>query len=123
MFHDCPSKHEQIEATRASIAKWEKNRDESNPLAIRLGWSQCPLCRLTNANCSKCPVRRISGESGCAQTPYRAASEALDYWKQAHNNAESPEMQANRRSRWQYFAQEEVSFLEIVLMGLEEGSI
>ena len=120
---DQPTKQEQIEATRASIAKWEQNRDESDPNAIVLGAGACPLCILTNVNCTKCPIPRFVKVSGCADTPYRAAAKALSHWKCSYNTIEPQEVQIIERRRWQHFAQEEVSFLEIVLMGLEEGSI
>ena len=120
---DQPTKQEQIEATRASIAKWEQNRDESDPNAIVLGAGACPLCILTNVNCTKCPIPRFVEVSGCAATPYRAAAEALSHWKRAHNSHVILAIQTSERHKWQHLAQEEVTFLEIILMGLEEGSI
>lgn len=95
----------------ASIKKWEKNAEATNPKNYKIGWKDCPLCVLfiDSLNCEGCLVKKKTGMGGCNNTPYYDAAYELNMWFDGSNGDSAREA-----------AKEEVEFLESLL---PEGKI
>jgi len=72
-------KREAAEALWASAEAWHNKLSEPNPNKISAGTNECPCCRLFfSAKCQGCPIAEAAGAVCCEDTPYPAASSALD---------------------------------------------
>lgn len=110
-----PAKTKRIEAIRASIAAWEKKRDESDPREIHIGVNDCPLCvayrkfkkKYDGETCGVCPVKKHTGMPFCDDTPFEGAWHALSNWRLYPRDPRA-------KPRWITAAQAEIDFLKML---------
>lgn len=78
-----------LKALQASIAHHKVNLKAETPSDVRLGSTACALCELYvhDERCGACPVKRATGKSGCAGTPYYALADAHGDWHRAKYEA------------------------------------
>lgn len=70
-----------MSALKESIVAWKAKLTETDPDAIHIGMSSCPLClRHYNHDCAGCPIEEDTGLIWCGNTPYPDANEALTCW-------------------------------------------
>lgn len=71
-----------LEALKASIAKWERNAEATDPFEYKISEKNCPLCELFihPGRCWGCPVFDRTGERFCKETPYILANLARFDW-------------------------------------------
>lgn len=117
--HSDPIAHERaLMALQGSIEKWERIiAGEENDA----GPNNCALCaefrhdRTGRLTCTGCPVKRATGRSGCAGTPY-------DKWENhdiGHNDGRLGSIRCPECAR---FAQAELDFLKSLLPAQCDGS-
>lgn len=73
-------------ALRESIAHWERMRKNWKDGEDVPSVKHCHLCGLfrnREPTCSGCPVKRKTGKTGCADTPYFDAADAWYYGEKA----------------------------------------
>lgn len=100
-----------LEALKASIAKWERNAEATDPSDVRLGSDECPLCdvfHMRAISCNGCPVSDRTGRPFCVESPYISAWNAWFLWNSRPENTE-------RRDRAHAAARDEVAFLKSLL--------
>lgn len=108
-----------LEALNASIAKWERNAKAKRPANYKTGVSDCPLCGLymmppDGRTCRDCPIFKITGKTGCADTPYEDAVSARSLWGSCTGLSIPVEMLIELRDAAHEAAREEVRFLKEV---------
>lgn len=103
-----------LAALKSSIEAWERKLAATDPWAVELGPTACPLCHLFNTAdtadgeyCQMCPVSISTGKAFCAGSPYPTAATALLLW---HNWRT-----AKARDEWRAAAQAEIDFLRSLL--------
>lgn len=105
--------NEEQKAILASIAHWERMRDNLS-YGERPDGKNCPLCQRAfennQVNCEKCPVMRKTGLRGCYGTPWSDAHLAyIDAF------AASPAKRKAALEVWKKAAQAEIEFLRSLL--------
>lgn len=95
-----------LTALKGSIDKWQKIVDGTG---VDDGALNCPLCRLFDDTCEKCPVAIKSGKSNCDNTPY---PKWRDHQKSIHYASDDWTV----KCCWcRQFAEEELEFLKGLL--------
>lgn len=87
-----------------SIAIWEDRAEGKENL------TPCPLCDLSGSKCDGCPID-IAGQEGCTDTPYKAYAKHHDACAMSHCSDHCD------------LAQEEVEFLQGILLKIEEEEV
>ena len=95
-----------LEALKASIRHWRDNVAAEKSDNVRIEAEACALCDrfFRWDSCTGCPVSRKTGISRCRQTPYGAASNALEFWDDHPDDTAA-------RNAWRAAAQAELDFL------------
>jgi hypothetical protein len=73
-----------LEALKASIAKWERNAEATDPFEFKISEKDCPLCamfKIGSDECKGCPVFEKTGATFCRETPYIPAATARRDWR------------------------------------------
>jgi hypothetical protein len=97
-------------ALRESIKHWERMRDRKvkpRENSESPDGDECALCRITDHNCSRCPVWADTGRWSCVTTPYHAALNAWWTW--------TDEGGRKYREFWRKHAQAEIDYLKGLL--------
>jgi len=110
-------------ALRKSIKHWRENRAAKYPYEVSVSPSDCALCvkfytysSTTPSSCVGCPVRDYTGQWYCKNTPYEAASNALDRWRgTSHCGEHGAEYTVEMRKEWRRAALEMIRFLVSLL--------
>lgn len=107
-----------VRAIKRSIKHWRENRAATHPHDASVGPDECALCAKFydppggEPSCIGCPVRARTGQHYCQNTPYEAASIALDAWV---DTAPSSEARVEMRKEWRRAALEMIRFLVSLL--------
>lgn len=96
MTHSPEAKAAALDASRAH---WRANLAAETPNEAGILSEDCALCGLfygvpddeSDADCRGCPVMRATGRRYCSGSPYIAAFDAFDAWR---DNPTSPEAKA-----------------------------
>jgi len=110
-----------IRLLKESIAHWERMRDQDEPDADEQPVSDhCSLCEeyldqevSGTAPCSMCPISAHVSSNLCRHTPLNVAGPSHLAWSA---------LGITMRPQWRYKAQEEIDFLNRVLVGVENGT-
>lgn len=104
-----------LDALIASAEKWERNALAKVPSDAGVYASSCKLCTLfLHSECDGCPVKLFSGEPGCANTPWDAASVAFNAWRLLHPIA-TDRHKRDVRDRFRRAADAEAKFLRSLI--------
>lgn len=111
-----------VRAIKRSIKHWRENRAAKHPYDASVGPDACALCEKfygppgREPPCVGCPVRDYTGQWYCKNTPYEAASNALDRWRgTSHCGEHGAEYTVEMRKEWRRAALEMVRFLVSLL--------
>ena len=111
-----------VRAIKRSIKHWRENRAAKHPYDASVGPDACALCEKfygppgREPPCVGCPVRAHTGQRYCKNTPYEAASNALDRWRDASGCGEhGAEYTVEMRKEWRRAALGMVRFLVSLL--------
>lgn len=98
-----------LTALKESIEKWERNAVAETPEDFTTGVASCALCRIFEwRGCAGCPVKRRTGKTACADTPFVYA--AIARWRWSRDPSD-----AARRGAAHAYARDEVAFLRSLL--------
>jgi hypothetical protein len=93
-----------------SIAHWEANYDAEDPDDAHTTAAHCPLCKVhlnyeDDVRCVGCPVREHTKLSGCADTPWSKADDALYDWASRLTSDKD-------KGKWLSACRDEINFLK-----------
>ena len=111
-----------VRAIKKSIQHWRANRAAKRPYDASVSPDECALCaKFYNPPggeppCIGCPVRAHTGQRYCKNTPYEAATSALDRWLDASRcGGHAAEYTVEMRKNWRRAALEMIRFLVSLL--------
>ena len=120
---------QELQAIRDSILHWQLAVEALYPRSVVIDGSQCALCTYSRevrdqycasigdtpevisdlSICTFCPIARMTGMSGCHNTPHHGAWKALRRWQASPTDEDA-------QAAWQVCAHDEVEFLEEILL-------
>jgi hypothetical protein len=110
-----------LKALDDSIKHWEENVKARTPSDADVWSSGCALCTIFYAKkdeCDGCPVKAVSGEDNCRNTPWDYARNALTGWRNVRalheSNIATQKDVADAKRRWVEAATAELNFLKAI---------